>query len=250
MRAERLHRAQQVEPADGEGEAVGSGLDEAQRACLARGPHVRHEDRLLDAVGVHPLEQLLELGAAEEVVAALEVVLLHPDHVLGLLRLVAEVDVDEAIDRSHVGSSSSVRSARVSTLPVGVIGIWSGSAVVNHRVGTLNELSRSRALARRSSRAASVSTAAPTCPSTSMTCASRTPSMARQGHLHLRGVDGGALHLEHVVEPALEPDVAVVVDGTREEEAAAVPIPLPAPMTTSVRFLSITGLLALFQAIC
>ena len=37
--AERLHRPQQVEPADGEGEAVGSGLDEAQRPRLARRLH-------------------------------------------------------------------------------------------------------------------------------------------------------------------------------------------------------------------
>src|SRR3546814_757047 len=63
---------------------------------------LRHQDGLLDAVGVHVLEQLVQLGALEEGLAALEVVLLDADHPVGLL-LVAECDVHEAVDGSGHG---------------------------------------------------------------------------------------------------------------------------------------------------
>ena len=62
---QRLHRPEQVEPTDAEGTSVGSGLDEAERSPL----HVidpSGEDRLLDAVGIHALNELAELRAGEE----------------------------------------------------------------------------------------------------------------------------------------------------------------------------------------
>ena len=52
----------------------------------SRRADVRHQDRPLDAVGVHVVDELGQLGALEERVVALEVVLLDADHPVGLLR--------------------------------------------------------------------------------------------------------------------------------------------------------------------
>src|SRR5262249_43388738 len=107
--AQRAHRAQQVEPADAEREAVGPLARVALRAVAALA-EPGEQDRALDAVLVHVVEQLRELGAAEEGISASEVVLLDPDHPVGLLH-VAHVHVHETVDRSrHEPASLATRA--------------------------------------------------------------------------------------------------------------------------------------------
>ena len=70
--AQRLHRPQQVEAADAEGEAIGRSASTSAAPRSSVLPSPGEQDRALDAVGVHVVEQLGQLGALEERVAALK----------------------------------------------------------------------------------------------------------------------------------------------------------------------------------
>ena len=224
-----LHRPQQVEAADAEGEAVGLGGREALGPVVGAAD-AGHEDRPLDAVGVHVLEQLGQLGALEERVAALEVVLLDPDHPLGLL-LVAQVDVHEAVDRSGhslalPSDSSSCCSAGLSTLPVADIGTTPASAV-DEPAGRHLERAEPLPHRRRRRRRAGASVTTTRADLGPAVVAGHVGDVGlahagdrAQRRLDLGRVHGGALHLEHVVEAARVPEVAVVVDAA--EVAGAV----------------------------
>ncbi len=93
------HRAQQVDATDRETELVGALLHELPGGHR-RLDQVVHENRLGDAVGVHLLEQLRQLDLVVERLRALEVVVAHLEHELGLLGGLTEVHVDEAINGS------------------------------------------------------------------------------------------------------------------------------------------------------
>ena len=96
-------------------------LQRAPRSLAQAG----QQDRALDALRVHLVEQLGQLAARQHRIARAERVLLDPDHPVGGL-LVPHVDVHQAIDGARATHETSMSPGILATPPALIAGSRSG----------------------------------------------------------------------------------------------------------------------------